>query len=85
VFDDLDNINGNGDGFKLGGDNVRGDHTVNRNRAFENIGYFSDRRSCNVKGYDFNNNPGAMTLLHITAFNKERIIICLLPNTYIPY
>jgi hypothetical protein len=72
VFGNPDNFEGNGNGFKLGGDNVRGDHIVIRSVAFDNIGYFSDGRTRNAKGFDFNNNPGAMTLIHNTAFNNGR-------------
>jgi hypothetical protein len=67
VFDNPDNFEGNGNGFKLGGNNVRGDHIVKRSVAFENFG-----ASGNAKGFDFNNNPGAMTLIHNTAFNNGR-------------
>jgi len=72
VFGNPDNFEGNGNGFKLGGDHVRGDHIVIRSVAFNNIGYFSDGRTRNAKGFDFNNNPGAMTLLHNTSFNNGR-------------
>ncbi len=67
VFDNPDNFEGNGNGFKLGGNNVRGDHVVIRSVAFENFG-----STGNAKGFDFNNNPGAMMLKHNTAFNNGR-------------
>lgn len=67
VFGYPENFEGNGNGFKLGGNNVRADHVVKRSVAFNNFG-----PSGNAKGFDFNNNPGAMTLIHNTAFNNGR-------------
>jgi hypothetical protein len=60
---------GNGNGFKLGGDHIHTPHIVVRSKAFENFG--SDGQA---KGFDFNNNLGAMTLLHNTAYNNGRNI-----------
>lgn len=42
VFGNPENFEGNGNGFKLGGDGVRGDHIVIRSVAFDNIGISSD-------------------------------------------
>jgi len=58
---------GNGNGFKLGGNQVAGNHVVVGNIAFENTG-----ANNNGKGFDHNNNTGAFTLLHNTAFNNPR-------------
>lgn len=74
VFGDPANFEGNGNGFKLGGDNVRGDHIVRRSMAFNNFG-----SSGNAKGFDYNNNPGAMTLVHNTAYNNGRNYFFPLP------
>jgi hypothetical protein len=67
VFDDPENFEGNGNGFKLGGNFVEADHIVRRSLAFENFG-----ASGQAKGFDYNNNPGAMTLIHNTAYNNGR-------------
>lgn len=58
---------GNGNGFKLGGNYVHTPHVVRRSMAFNNFG-----SSGNAKGFDYNNNWGAMTLEHNTAFNNGR-------------
>lgn len=60
-------FNGNGNGFKLGGNYVVADHIVRRSLAFKNFG-----SSGNAKGFDYNNNPGAMTLIHNTAYDNGR-------------
>ncbi len=62
VFGDPPNFEGAGNGFKLGGDFIPGDHIVKRNLAFDN----------KDKGFDHNNNRGALTLLHNTSFNNGR-------------
>ncbi len=67
VFGDPDNFEGNGNGFKLGGNHVVADHVVLRSMAFDNFG-----ASGNAKGFDYNNNRGAMTLIHNTAYNNGR-------------
>ena len=67
VFDDPANFEGNGNGFKLGGNHVIADHVVVRSMAFDNFG-----ASGNAKGFDYNNNSGAMTLMHNTAYNNGR-------------
>jgi hypothetical protein len=67
VFGDPANFEGNGNGFKLGGNNVHTPHVVRRSLAFDNFG-----ASRNAKGFDFNNNRGAMRLEHNTAFNNGR-------------
>jgi hypothetical protein len=67
VFGDPENFEGNGNGFKLGGNFVEADHIVRRSLAFENFG-----ASGQAKGFDYNNNPGAMTLIHNTAYNNGR-------------
>ena len=67
AFDYPEGFDGNGNGFKLGGDFVAANHVVTRSIAFDNFG-----TSGNAKGFDFNNNPGAMTLAHNTAFNNGR-------------
>lgn len=59
---DADPFTGNGNGFKLGGDGVAGEHVAIRNLAFEN-----PRR-----GFDLNNNTGAQTLIHNTAVNNNQ-------------
>jgi parallel beta-helix repeat protein len=67
VFGNPANFEGNGNGFKLGGDYVHTPHVVRRSVAFENFG-----ANGNAKGFDNNNNHGAMTLEHNTAFNNGR-------------
>lgn len=67
VFGHPSNFEGGGNGFKLGGNNDPGDHIVVRNIAFDNFG-----SSGNAKGFDHNNNSGALTLLNNTAFNNGR-------------
>ncbi|WMJ72013.1 right-handed parallel beta-helix repeat-containing protein [Cytophagaceae bacterium ABcell3] len=62
VFGNPEGFRGNGNGIKLGGDGVPGDHIVIRNLAFDN----------KDKGFDHNNNSGALTLLHNTAYNNGR-------------
>ncbi|SEO05866.1 Protein of unknown function [Amphibacillus marinus] len=54
------NFEGNGNGFKLGGNHLPGNHIVRRNMAFDN----------QSKGFDHNNNTGALTLIHNTGFNN---------------
>ncbi|WP_017472922.1 right-handed parallel beta-helix repeat-containing protein [Amphibacillus jilinensis] len=51
---------GNGNGFKLGGNRIAGDHVVKGNIAFDN----------HSKGFDHNNNTGALTLIHNTGYNN---------------
>jgi hypothetical protein len=67
VFGNPAGFDGGGNGFKLGGDHVHTPHVVRRSMAFDNFGV-----SGNAKGFDFNNNWGAMTLEHNTAFNNGR-------------
>lgn len=58
----LAEFDGGGNGFKMGGDYQPGPHLVTRCLAFDNKG----------KGYDHNNNTGAMTFLHNTAYRNDR-------------
>ncbi len=67
VFGNPANFEGAGNGYKLGGDYVPGDHIVVRCLAFDNLG-----PSGQAKGFDHNNNTGALTLLHNTAFHNGR-------------
>lgn len=67
VFGNPPGYNGNGNGFKLGGNFVEAGHIVRRCVAFGNFG-----TGGNAKGFDYNNNPGAMTLIHNTAYNNGR-------------
>jgi pectin methylesterase-like acyl-CoA thioesterase len=53
---------GNGNGFKLGGNNVAGAHTVSDNAAWDNT----------ATGFTNNNNPGALTVRHNTAFHNAK-------------
>ncbi|MFA9560474.1 right-handed parallel beta-helix repeat-containing protein [Evansella sp. AB-rgal1] len=53
-------FDGGGNGFKLGGNHIAGNHIVTRNIAFDNHG----------KGFDHNNNRGALTLTHNTGYNN---------------
>ncbi|NLY73877.1 MAG: DUF1080 domain-containing protein [Firmicutes bacterium] len=62
VFGNPANYEGAGNGFKLGGDYIAGNHVVIRCLAFDNKG----------KGFDHNNNTGALTLRHNTAYNNDR-------------
>jgi hypothetical protein len=62
VFGNPAEFDGGGNGFKLGGNHEPGDHIVYRNLAFDNI----------QRGFDNNNNTGALALLHNTAFNNNR-------------
>ncbi len=66
----LPQFDGNGNGFKLGGNYIEADHVVRHSMAFDNLG--PDGRS---KGFDYNNNPGAMTLIANTAYNNGRNFI----------
>lgn len=65
-----DDFEGNGNGFKLGGNFVHTPHIVRRSMAFDNFG-----SGGNAKGFDHNNNWGAMTLEHNTAYNNGRNFI----------
>lgn len=67
VFGNPANFDGGGNGFKLGGNHVPGNHVVIRSIAFDNFGV-----SGNAKGFDHNNNTGALTLIHNTAFRNGR-------------
>lgn len=58
---------GNGNGFKLGGNHKAGFHLVVGNTAFHNRGHQN-----NGKGFDHNNNTGAFVLIHNTAFENPR-------------
>ena len=60
-------FDGNGNGFKLGGDYIIANHVVRYSMAFDNFGV-----SGRAKGFDYNNNRGAMTLIHNTAYNNGR-------------
>ncbi len=51
---------GNGNGFKLGGNDVPANHFVANNLAVHNL----------VKGFDANNNPGSITLYNNTGYNN---------------
>ncbi|TCT15354.1 uncharacterized protein DUF1565 [Natranaerovirga pectinivora] len=53
-------FDGGGNGFKLGGNHIPGNHIVKRNMSFDNHG----------KGFDHNNNTGALTLIHNTGYNN---------------
>lgn len=59
--------NGDGNGFKLGGDYVSAPQVVRHSMAFDNLG--PEGKS---KGFDYNNNPAAMTLIHNTAYGNGR-------------
>ncbi|MCC5805206.1 MAG: hypothetical protein JJU00_02655 [Opitutales bacterium] len=67
VFGNPADFEGGGNGFKLGGNHVPGDHIVIRCMAFDNFG-----ANNNAKGFDHNNNTGALTLIHNTAYNNGR-------------
>jgi len=66
-FDYPDDFEGNGNGFKLGGNHLPGHHVAVGNTAFGNRGHQD-----NAKGFDHNNNTGALTLIHNTAFDNPR-------------
>lgn len=51
---------GNGNGFKLGGNGVAGDHEVYNCVSFENV----------VKGFDQNNNTGSVKIYNSTGYNN---------------
>lgn len=51
---------GNGNGFKLGGNHVVARNRIVRSVAFGNV----------VKGFDQNNNAGGLTILHCTAYDN---------------
>lgn len=51
---------GNGNGFKLGGNDVPANHYVANNLAVHNL----------VKGFDANNNSGSITLYNNTGYNN---------------
>jgi hypothetical protein len=53
-------FDGNGNGFKLGGNGKQANHRVVRGAAFAN----------RVKGFDQNNNTGGITLLNCTGFDN---------------
>ncbi|MDG5816897.1 right-handed parallel beta-helix repeat-containing protein [Chitinispirillales bacterium ANBcel5] len=53
-------FDGGGNGFKLGGNHISGNHIIKRNMAFDNHG----------KGFDHNNNTGALYLAHNSAYNN---------------
>jgi hypothetical protein len=55
-----DPFTGNGNGFKLGGDQVAGNHLVRRNLAFANT----------RRGFDQNNNTGVLHIIHNTAYDQ---------------
>ncbi len=55
------NFQGDGNGFKLGGNFVQGPHKVVRSVAFDNKG----------KGFDQNNNMAGLTLYNNTAWRNE--------------
>ena len=57
-------VNGNGNGFKLGGNYVPMPHTVRNSVAFDNAGNGG-------KGFDENNNTGGQTLYNCTAFRNK--------------
>ncbi|MCD8482991.1 MAG: right-handed parallel beta-helix repeat-containing protein [Verrucomicrobia bacterium] len=73
VFGFPANFEGAGNGFKLGGNFVAGNHIVIRSLAFDNLG-----TTRNAKGFDHNNNTGALTFIHNTAFNNGRNFV--IPN-----
>lgn len=53
---------GNGNGIKLGGDYIAGNHIVKNSLAFNNEN----------KGFDQNNNTGALTLYNNSSFNNKK-------------
>jgi len=58
-------FNGNGNGFKLGGNNVATPHIVKNCIAFDNKGNGG-------KGFDENNNLAGQTLYNCTSFRNQR-------------
>jgi hypothetical protein len=57
-------FNGNGNGFKLGGNYIATPHIVRNCVAFDNAGNGG-------KGFDENNNTGGQTLYHCTSFRNK--------------
>jgi hypothetical protein len=57
-------FNGNGNGFKLGGNFVSTPHTVRNCASFDNAGNTG-------RGFDENNNTGGQTLYNCTAFRNK--------------
>lgn len=58
-------VDGNGNGFKLGGNGVATPHTIRNCVAFDNEGNGG-------KGFDENNNLAGQTLYNCTAFRNQR-------------
>lgn len=58
-------FNGNGNGFKLGGNYIATPHTVRNCVAFDNAGNGG-------KGFDENNNTAGQTIYHCTSFRNKR-------------
>jgi len=53
-------FDGNGNGFKIGGNSIQANHQLTRSAAFANP----------VKGFDQNNNTGGITLYNCTALDN---------------
>ncbi|MDG5767693.1 T9SS type A sorting domain-containing protein [Balneolales bacterium ANBcel1] len=60
VFGNPPDFDGGGNGFKLGGDGVAGNHIVKRSMALDH----------SSNGFDSNNNTGVLTLVHNTSYNN---------------
>lgn len=73
-FGNPEGFDGNGNGFKLGGNFVEAAHIITRSMAFDNFGV-----SGNAKGFDYNNNRGAMRVIHNTAYNNGRNFVFQVP------
>ncbi len=73
VAQHMDNWGGNGNGFKLGGANSKGRHTVKNCIAFDH--HYGQKGQ---KGFDENDNLDRIVLIDCTAFNNKQ-------NYYFPY
>lgn len=67
-------VNGNGNGIKLGGNNVATPHTVKNCITFDNAGNGG-------KGFDENNNLAGQTLYNCTAFRNQSYNFALYNTT----
>lgn len=56
------NFQGDGNGFKLGGNYVPAPHIIRNSIAFDNV----------AKGFDQNHNTAGITVLHCTAYRNDR-------------
>lgn len=56
---------GNGNGFKLGGNQAVGNHRITRSVAFGNVS----------KGFDQNNNAGGVTVINNTSYKTALIMV----------